>query len=127
MSDAAHFVIAAGLLLACSGCASSSVQVIGTASYAPLPANTAVLVYTDDSQIKGSFEVIGVISYTDPGKYQVLNLGDAMEPLKAKARQIGGNAIIIGQSQAIKSGIISTGITVEARAVRVKADSINSN
>lgn len=110
-------ILAAVLL--CSGCASSSVQVIGTSSYAPLPSNAPVIVYTDDNQIKTPFDVIGVISYTDPGKYQVLTLGDAIEPLKKKAREIGANAIIIGQSQAIKSGIISTGITVEARAIKV--------
>jgi hypothetical protein len=112
----------APLLLATAfvaACASISVQKIGTTSYAPTPQTTEVLVYTDESQIKQPFEVIGIISYTNPGKYQVLTLGDAMEPLKAKAREVGANAIILGQSQAIKSGFISTGITVEARAIRV--------
>lgn len=107
----------ATLLLA--GCASSSVQKIGTANYAALPPHVGVLVYTDDTQIKEPFEIIGFISYTNPGKYQVLTVGDAIEPLKVKAREVGGNGIILGQSQAIKSGLISTGVTVTARAVRV--------
>jgi hypothetical protein len=38
-----------------------------------------------------------------------------------KARAVGGNAIIIDKSHPIKSGIISTGIYVEARAIRLKA------
>ena len=107
--------------LVVSGCANSSVQKIGTANYAPLPQDSEVLVYTDESQIKGSFEVVGFISYTNPGKYQVLTVGDAIEPLKVKAREVGGNGIIIGQSQAIKSGLISTGVTVTARAIRVSS------
>jgi hypothetical protein len=110
-------LLIATLLLA--GCANSSVQKIGTANYAALPQDSEVLVYTDDTQIKGPFEVVGFISYTNPGKYQVLTVGDAIEPLKVKAREVGGNGIIVGQSQAIKSGLISTGVTVTARAIRV--------
>jgi hypothetical protein len=34
-----------------------------------------------------------------------------MEPLKEKARAVGGNAIIIDKSHPSKSGIISTGIS----------------
>jgi hypothetical protein len=100
-------------------CASSSVQKIGTANYAPLSQNADVLVYTSETEIKAPYEVIGIISYTNPGKYQILTLGDAIDPLKAKAREIGANAIILGQSQAIKSGFISTGITADARAIRL--------
>ncbi|HEY2457926.1 MAG TPA: hypothetical protein VGI13_11550 [Candidatus Acidoferrum sp.] len=43
---------------------------------------------------------------------------NAIEPLKTKAREIGANGIIIDKSQPIKSGIISTGIYAEARAIR---------
>jgi hypothetical protein len=109
--------ILAGVLLV--SCASSSVQRVGTASYAPVSPTADVAVFTADSQVKQPFEVIGVISYDNPGKYQVLNLGDAIEPLKAKAREVGANAIIIDKSQPVKSGIISTGIYVEARAIRM--------
>jgi hypothetical protein len=44
------------------------------------------------------------------GKYHVLTLGDAIEPLKEKAREVGANGIIVDQPQPVKSGIISTGI-----------------
>jgi hypothetical protein len=101
-------------------CASESVQKIGAATYAPLPSTQDVLVFTAENQIKQPFEVVGIISYDNPGKYRILSLGNAIEPLKEKARQVGGNAIIIDKSQPIKSGIISTGIYVEARAIRLK-------
>jgi hypothetical protein len=107
----------AGVCLA--SCTSSSVQRVGTASYAPISPTADVTVFTADNQIKQPFEVIGVISYDNPGKYQILNLGDAIEPLKAKAREVGANGIIIDKSQLVKSGIISTGIYVEARAIRI--------
>jgi hypothetical protein len=106
-------------VLVLAACARSSVQVIGTSNYPPLPRNADVLVYTDDTQIKEPYEVIGIVSYTNPGKYQVLTLGKAIGPLKKKAREIGGNGIIIGQSERLKSGFISTGISVDARVIRI--------
>jgi hypothetical protein len=113
----AIITILAGMLLA--SCASSSVQRVGTASYAPAAPSADVAVFTADNQVKQPFEVIGVISYDNPGKYQILNLGDAIEPLKAKAREVGANGMVIDKSQPVKSGIISTGIYVEARAIRI--------
>jgi hypothetical protein len=111
-------LVSASLFLA--ACASSSVQRIGTASYSPRPSNADVFVFTDASQVKEPYEVVGIVSYDNPGKYRVLSLGDAIEPLKTKAREIGANGIIIDKSQPIKSGIISTGIYAEARAIRLK-------
>jgi hypothetical protein len=110
-------VIASVLL---SACASNSVQQIGTVSYAPLLESSEVVVFTSESQIKEPYEVVGIISYDNPGKFRVMSLGDAIEPLKEKAREVGANGIIIDKSQPIKSGIISTGIYAEARAIRLK-------
>jgi hypothetical protein len=107
-------------LIVITSCASSSVTKIGTGAYAPLASGAEVAVFTSESQIKQPVEVVGIISYDNPGKYRILDLGDAMEPLKEKARSVGGNAIIIDKSHPIKSGIISTGIYVEARAIRLK-------
>jgi hypothetical protein len=108
------------LILIVAGCASSSVQKIGTSAYAPLPESAEIIVFTETSQIKTPYEVVGIISYDNPGKYRILTLGDAIESLKEKAREVGANAIIIDKSQPVKSGIISTGIYVEARAIRLK-------
>ena len=102
-----------------TNCTSSSAHRIGTSSYPPLPATADVLVFTDESQIKRPFEVVGMVSYANSGKFQILTAGDTIEPLKAKAREVGANGIIMGKSQAIKSGFISRGITVDARAVHV--------
>jgi len=49
-----------------------------------------------------------------------MSLGDAVEPLKEKAREVGANAIIIDKSQPVKSGITSTGIYAEVPAIRLK-------
>ena len=107
-------------VLALAGCVSSSVTKIGTSDYPPLEPNEEVSVYTAEDQIKQPFDVVGIISYDNPGKYRILTLGAAIEPLKAKARLVGGNAIIIDKSHPVKSGIISTGIYVEARAIRLR-------
>lgn len=103
-----------------TACASSSVEKIGTMAYAPLAPGAEVAVYTAEIQIKQPFEVVGMISYDNPGKYRIMDLGDAMDRLKEEARSVGGNGIIIDKSHPIKSGIISTGIYVEARAIRIK-------
>ena len=108
------------IILILAACASSSVQKIGTSAYAPLPESAEIIVFTETNQIKKPYEVIGIISYDNPGKYRILTLGDAIESLKEKAREIGANAIIVDKSQPVKSGIISTGIYVEARAIRLK-------
>jgi len=100
-----------------SACASSTTQKVGTASYAPLAPTADVALFTDESQVKQHFEVIANISYTDPGKYAVLDLSNAFEPLRAKAREVGANGIIIAHSETVYSGIISRGISVVARAI----------
>jgi hypothetical protein len=85
-----------------------------------LPESSEVVVCTSENQIKEPYEVVGIISYDNPGKFRVMSLGGAIEPLKEKAREVGANVIIIDESQPIKSGIISTCIYAEARAIRLK-------
>jgi hypothetical protein len=89
-------------------------------SYPAEPPNAPVFVFTEASQIKVPYEVIGVVSYDNPGKFQVLSLGNAIEPLKTKAREIGANGIIIENSRLIRSRLISTGIYAEAQSIRLK-------
>jgi hypothetical protein len=45
---------------------------------------------------------------------------DALPALEDKARATGVNAIIIDSYQPVKSGMISTGSSVQARAVRLE-------
>jgi hypothetical protein len=102
------------------GCASTGATPIGSTTYSPLPENQEVVVFTDESQVEGEFDVIAIVSHSNPGKYQVLTLADAIPALKKKARQIGAEGIIIDSSSQVRSGIISRGIYVEARAIRIK-------
>lgn len=63
--------------------------------------------------------VVGIVSYDGPGKNDKLDFGAATEPLKDKARGLGGNGIIIDKFRPIKSGITSTRISVKARAIHL--------
>jgi hypothetical protein len=65
-----------------------------------------------------AFEVVGLLSFRNPGKYQVLVR--TIPDLKEKARGAGANAIIIDRSEPVKSGLTSTGISVTGRAIRVE-------
>jgi len=113
------YVVVGLAALAFSSCASTSVTPTGSQRYDPLPATHDVVVFATPSEVKEPFETLGIISHTDPGKYQILTIGDAIPALKEKARSIGANAII-DQATPVKSGIISTGITVTARAIRIQ-------
>jgi hypothetical protein len=106
--------IFAGLLTAC---VSAGVTPVGSNTFIPLPPGAEVFVFSAESQITGPFKVVGLISYSNPGKYQILSLADVMPDLKDQARKAGANGIIIDESHVIKSGIISTGIGVTARAI----------
>jgi len=114
-----HILLILGVI-AITSCASISVTKIGTATHARLAEGAKVAVFTSESEVQQPFVVVGNISYNNPGKYQRLDLDDAIEPLKEKARLVGGNAIIIDKSHPIKPGTISTtGIYVEARAIQL--------
>jgi hypothetical protein len=107
----------------CLGCTSVGVTPLGSAHYAPLPASQDVQVFSSEAEVKQPFEPVAIISYTNPGKYQVLTLQDAIPELKQKAREVGANAIIIEQTRETKSGLISTGVAVNARTIRVATPS----
>jgi hypothetical protein len=81
-----------------------------------------VAVYLEEKDAPKSFETVAIVSYTNPGKYQVLSLGDAIPALKAQARKAGANGIIVMDYRTIKSGIVSTGLGVEAKAIVIPAN-----
>jgi len=66
------------------------------------------------------YRVLGIVSAMDRGKYQMLGLQDALPTLQQKTRVIGGNGRIIVSRQLVKSGIFSTGYSVQARAIRFR-------
>ncbi|MBN2495524.1 MAG: hypothetical protein JXR96_13090 [Deltaproteobacteria bacterium] len=102
-----------------AGCATTSLTPVGTRAYRPLLAGDEVTVFSADTDVREPFEVVGIIDYANPGKYQVLTLGDALPELLDRARVAGANGIIIDRTELIRSGIISTGIAVRARAIRL--------
>jgi hypothetical protein len=112
-----HVLSLAAICMA--GCVASSLTPVGTTAYHPLPAEADVTVFSADSDIHEPFEVVGIIDYANPGKYQLLTLADALPTLLDKARSAGANGIIIDRLDSIRSGLISTGIAVRARAVRL--------
>lgn len=119
MKTIIRFCVTCILCIFIIACSSSSSHRIGQSSYSAQPDTADVLVFTSESQVKDKFEIIGMISHNNPGKYRVLTLESAIEPLKRQARQLGANAIIIDKSYPVKSGIVSTGIYVEARAILI--------
>jgi len=92
---------------------------VGTHRYEPLPANAPVAVFSSPGEAPRSFEVVAVLSHADPCGFKRCTLKDAVEPLSAKAREVGANAIIIDGTQTVKTSLVSTGIAVDARAIRI--------
>lgn len=109
------------LLFLFAGCASSSFTRIGQRTdFVHVPDSVPILVYTKEDEIEKPFVPVGIVSYTNPGKFRVMTLADAIPALQEKARLYGANAIIIDATHAIKSGFLSVGITVTARAIRIR-------
>ena len=100
-------------------CASTTVTPMGNHSYSSLPESSEVQVFASEKDIHQSYETVGIVEYSDPGKWQNITLQDAMPYLKAKALSIGANALIVDQSFQTKSGIFSRGIDAKARAIRL--------
>ena len=103
-----------------SACASSGITPIGSNTFRPLPENSPVYIYSSEQEIKAAFKVVGLVSYANPGKYQILSLSSVIPDLKKQARKAGANGLIIDETHTIKSGIISTGIGVTGRAIVVE-------
>ena len=92
---------------------------VGTRQYDPLPASAPVTVFSSASDAPQSFEVVAMLSHADPCGFHRCTLKDAIAPLSAKAREVGGNAIIIDAVQTVKTSLTSTGVAVDARAIRI--------
>jgi hypothetical protein len=108
-------------LLVVAGCASASTTLVGDAHFAALSPEHAVRVYSSERDVPEGFTVVAMLHFHDAGKWQSLDLADALPELKARARAAGADGLIIDSQHQVVSGIISRGIDVEARAVRLKA------
>jgi hypothetical protein len=119
MKTIGRSILLAAVLVGVSACWSTSVTKIGAGTYAPLAEGTAVAIFTAESDVKQPFVVVGTISYEGPGNNNKFDFGAATEPLKEKARALGGNGIIIDRFRPLSSGITSTRIAVRARAIHL--------
>ena len=119
MKTITHFILLAVVLVGINSCASTSVTKIGIATYAPVAEGADVTIFTTEADVKQPFVAVGIISYDGPGKNDKLDFGAATEPLKEKARALGGDGIIIDSFRPIQSWITSTRISVKARAIHL--------
>jgi len=94
---------------------------VGTRQYDPLPESARVVVYSAPSQVKRSYEVVAKLSHSNPCQLHVhrCDVKDAIAPLSVKAREVGANAIIIDRQETVKTSPLTTGVEVEARAIRL--------
>jgi hypothetical protein len=113
-------ILGSVLALTVSGCASSSVVPVGANTLQPLPQGEPVHIYFDDAQVKKPFTVIAMVSRSDRGKYRMLSLQDMIPDLKNEPRRAGANGLIITHTEAIKSGIWSRGLAVDAKAIHIE-------
>jgi hypothetical protein len=104
--------------LALAGCASTTVIPTTTSPVQVPPPTQEVSIFFNESEVKVPFTVLGTIHHADPGKYQRLDLNDAIPVLKDKARAIGANGVIVDKQEQTVSGIVSRGIDVIARAIK---------
>jgi uncharacterized caspase-like protein len=92
---------------------------LGSRRYAALPQGTKVAVYASNAEAGGSYEVVATLAHSNPCTFHHCTVKDAIEPLSAKARELGANGIVIDSSQEVKTSLTSTGIVVQARAIRL--------
>jgi hypothetical protein len=91
---------------------------VSAKAFAPLPESAPVTIFESPARAPRHFEVVATIQHADPCKMHTCTLKDANDPLSAKARELGANGIIIDNSQIMKTSVFSTGIAVDARAIR---------
>jgi len=73
--------------------------------------------FTNESEINKPFKVLGTVYYMDPGEYKQLKFIDIVPILKAKAKALGANGIIIDIQEPVLSGFFERGIEVSGRAI----------
>ena len=93
---------------------------VGERQYDALPPSAPVTVFSSPGDAPRSFEVVAMLSHADPCGFHHCTLKDAIEPLSAKAREVGANAIIVDGVQTVKTSLTSVGVAVDARAVRIE-------
>jgi uncharacterized caspase-like protein len=100
----------------------TSAKPVGSAHFSPQAPDAQVAVFNSPEAVKQPFTELALLTHSDPCKALVsrtCTLSDAIGPLSAKAREVGADAIIIDRIQSVKTSLLTTGITVSGRAVRL--------
>jgi uncharacterized caspase-like protein len=100
----------------------TSAKPVGSAHFSPQAADAQVAVFKSPEEVKQPFTELALLTHSDPCKALVTRtctLTDAIGPLSVKAREVGADAIIIDRIQSVKTSLLTTGITVSGRAVRL--------
>jgi len=117
---AATRVALAVTLVTVAACSPQQPPIIYAHPHPAVAADTPVQVFMSERDVHRPYRVLGIVSAMDLGKYQILGLQDALPTLERKTRAIGGNGLIVVSYQPVKSGIFSTGYSVQARAIRLR-------
>jgi uncharacterized protein YbjQ (UPF0145 family) len=113
------------VLVCLMSCSTTTTEVIpiGDLSFAPRPADHPILLYTDPAQIDRPFVQIAVVQFTKSSgssglvwrALSAMTEEDQQEALKAKAREVGADAIVLGQSD-----VRVTGANVSSNSINLK-------
>jgi hypothetical protein len=122
---APRWISSFALAIVVSACAmkvdyqSNVIPISGAPVLPPLADDAKVTVFATQAECKVPFTPIAMIHYTNPGKGHQLTSADAIAPLQSRARSVGANAVIIDHEEETASGIVSRGIDVTGRAVKI--------
>jgi hypothetical protein len=120
----AIFAVASASVLS-TGCAvavdntSSVTPVAGAPQLPPLADDAKVTVFSSEAEVKVPFTPIALVHYVNPGKGRVLVMGDVIPALQSRARSVGANAFIVDHQETVASGVVSRGLDVSGRAVKI--------
>ena len=108
------------VLLLLAACADPTIHPVGAAHYEPLPPGSVVRVFLAESDVHQPFAVVAVIRTTRKDKSQTPELDDVIPEIQEKARTVGADGVIIDATDPVRSHILTMGITVSARAIRLE-------
>ncbi len=111
----------AGVLLALllAACADPTIHRIGATEYEPLEPDAKVRVFLAESDVQQPFTVVAVIRSTRKEKGQTPELEDMLPEIERKARTVGADGLIIDSRDPVRGSILTMGLTVSARAIRL--------
>lgn len=106
-------------LLLLAACADPTIHPVGSAHYEALPPGSIVRVFRAESDVHQPFTVVAVIRTTRKERGRTPELDDVIPEIQEKARSVGADGVILDATEPVRSGILTMGISVSARAIRL--------